>query len=92
MLPYINSNKWNEEIDLRHGGVSIHLGQIADIMYEWEGPVAEYLGLTRADIAAIKTKYPRELKLRLYVLIIDSLFSYNYIIMQDKNCIDCDKM
>ena len=59
-----NSNKLNEEIDHRHGGVSIHLGQIADIMYEWEGPVAEYLGLTRADIAAIKMKYPVKLKLQ----------------------------
>ena len=45
-------------------GVPKHLGQIADIMYEWEGPVAEQLGLTQADVAAIKTKYPNELRLR----------------------------
>ena len=30
------------------------LGQVADAMYEWEGPIAEQLELTRADVAAIK--------------------------------------
>ena len=51
-------------MDSGNGGVSKHLGQIADTMYEWEGPVAEQLGLTLADIAAIKVKYPGELKLQ----------------------------
>ena len=51
-------------IDSGHSGVSKHLGQIADTMYEWEGPVAEQLGLTPADIAAIKMKYLGELKLQ----------------------------
>jgi hypothetical protein len=41
-----------------------HLGRIADTMYEWEGPVADELGLTRADVAAIKVKHPKELKLQ----------------------------
>ena len=40
------------------------LGQIADAMYEWEGPIAEQLELTRADVAAIKSKYPGELRLQ----------------------------
>ena len=43
---------------------SKHLGQIADSMYEWEGAIAEELGLTTADVAAINTKYPKELKLQ----------------------------
>ena len=51
-------------LDSKHGGVSKHLGQIADAMYEWEGPIAEQLELTRADIAAINRKYPGELKLQ----------------------------
>ena len=51
-------------LDSEHGGVSKHLGQIADAMYEWEGAIAEQLGLIRADIAAIKIKYPSELKLQ----------------------------
>jgi hypothetical protein len=51
-------------LDFENDGVSKHLGQIADAMYEWEGPIAEQLGLTKADVAAIKTKHPGELKLQ----------------------------
>ena len=40
------------------------LGQIADLMAEWEGRIADELGLTLADVAAIKKKYPGELKLQ----------------------------
>ena len=56
-------------LDAEHGGVSKHLGQIADTMYEWEGPIAEQLELTRANVAAIKTKYPGELTLQTCVTI-----------------------
>ena len=52
-------------MDFEHGGVSKHLGHIADAMYEWEGPIDEQLELTRADVAAINTKYPSELKLQM---------------------------
>ena len=51
-------------LDSESGGISKHLGQIADSMCEWEGPVAEQLGLTPADVAAIKVKYPGELRLQ----------------------------
>ena len=51
-------------MDFEHSGVSKHLGQIADTMYEWEGTIAEQLELTRADVAAIKTDHPNKLKLR----------------------------
>ena len=51
-------------IDFDHGGVSKHLGQIADAMYEWEGSIAEQLELTKADVAAIKIRHPRELRLQ----------------------------
>jgi hypothetical protein len=60
----ICSNKWNEVIDTTHDQVSKDLGQIANTMYEWEGSVAEQLDLTRAEIAAIKMKHPRQLKLQ----------------------------
>ena len=51
---------------LDHGssGVSKLLGQIADSMYEWEGRLAEELGLTKADVAAIVKKHPTDLKLQ----------------------------
>ena len=46
-------------------GVPIEqIGQIADFMYEWEGSVAEQLGLTRPEVAAIKKKYPEDLNLQ----------------------------
>ena len=51
-------------LDSEHGGVSKHLGCIADAMYEWEGPIAEQLELTRADIAAIKMEHPNKLQLQ----------------------------
>ena len=47
-------------IDFDHGGVSKHLGQIADAMYEWEGPTAEQL---KAGVADIKIRHPCELKI-----------------------------
>ena len=40
------------------------LGKIADSMYEWEGPIAEQLELSPADVAAITKKHPGELKLQ----------------------------
>ena len=50
-------------IDAEHRS-SKHLGQIADSMYEWEGPIANELGLTPVDVAAIKAKYPMNLYLQ----------------------------
>ena len=57
-------HRLDEVIDSQHDNVSKHLGQIADAMYEWEGPIAEQLGLKRPDIAAIKKEYPSNLKLQ----------------------------
>ena len=51
-------------LDSENNGAPKHLGQIANNMYEWEGSVADHLGLSKADVAAIKTKYPKELKLQ----------------------------
>ena len=46
-------------------GVSKHLGEIADQIAEWEGPVAEKcLGLTHPEIAGVKAKYPKKLQLQ----------------------------
>ena len=54
----------DQVLDFENDGVSDHLGQIAESMYEWEGSVAEQLGLTPADIAAIKAEHPGKLKLQ----------------------------
>ena len=54
----------DQVLDFENGGVPKHLGEIADSMYEWEGPVAERLDLTLADVAAIKTEHPTKLHLQ----------------------------
>jgi hypothetical protein len=54
----------DQVLDYDSGGVSKHLGQIADSMGEWEGPVAEQLGLNPADITAIKTENHLNFKLQ----------------------------
>ena len=54
----------DQVVDCDSGGVSKHLGQIADSMYEWEGPVADQLGLSQVDITAIKTAHPMKFSLQ----------------------------
>jgi hypothetical protein len=54
----------DEILDYDSGGISKHLGQIADSMDEWEGPVAEQLGLSPADITAIKKDNLLDFKLQ----------------------------
>ena len=44
---------------------SKHIGEIADNMWEWEGRIADGLGLTQPDIAEIKMKHDEELNLRM---------------------------
>ena len=51
-------------LDSDNNGVSKHLGEIADQMSEWEGPIAECLGLTHPEIVGVKTKYPENLRLQ----------------------------
>ena len=41
-----------------------HLGQIADSMNEWQGRIAEELGLASPDVENIKHKYPHDLNLQ----------------------------
>ena len=54
----------DQVIDSGHSGVPRHLGQIADTMYEWEGAIADSLGLSQADVAAIKEAHPGKLQLQ----------------------------
>ena len=61
---YNPTHTLDDILDSKNGGVSKHLGQIADFMYEWEGLIAEHLELSPADIANIKKKHAGELKLQ----------------------------
>ena len=62
---------FTKEIDFYNKNVPKHLGRIADSMAEWEGRIAEELGLTEVDIANIKTRYPSNLKLQMYVCMVN---------------------
>ena len=61
-------NQLDMVIDNENSGISKHLGQIADAMYEWEGRIADELGLSVVDVAEIKMKYSSNLKLQTYVI------------------------
>ena len=53
-------------IDFDNGGVPAHLGRISEFLREWEGRIADELGLASADVAAIKMMHPFSLKLQTY--------------------------
>ena len=54
----------DKEIDYNSGGVPKHMGRIADLLSEWDGRIAEELLLKPADVAAIRTQFPTNLKLQ----------------------------
>lgn len=60
------ANRWmlDRKIDFEHGPVPKHLEKIASVMDEWEGGVAIALGLTKEDVAAIKTEHKEKLTLQ----------------------------
>ena len=71
---YIGESVFNESLDLvidiENDGVPKNLGKIVASMYEWEGRIADELELTPADVAAVKTKHPFDLKLQTYDILI----------------------
>ena len=67
LQPQATPTKLDDVLDSGSDGVPKHLGQIADSMYEWEGSIAEELGLTLADVAEIKKKHACEIKLQALV-------------------------
>ena len=54
--------KLDQVLDFGNGGVPKDLGKIAECMCEWQGRIADNLGLTSADVAAITTKHPSDLR------------------------------
>jgi hypothetical protein len=61
---FIGRAQLDQVIDADGHGILKHLGRIADSMAEWEGRISDELKLTRADVASIHTKHPRNLKLQ----------------------------
>ena len=63
-IPQENRNKLDSKVDADHDGVQIHLGAISNAMDEWEGIVADSLGLTGVDVAIIKGRHRDNLSLQ----------------------------
>ena len=66
-VPKENQWKLDNTIDFENGGVPTHLGAIAEAMDEWEGRVADVLGLRTVDVSVIKAKHKDSLTLQTYV-------------------------
>ena len=60
------SQRLDQVIDSENSGVPKHLGKIASSVYEWEGRVADELGLTDAEVADIKQE--SKLNLQVYAI------------------------
>ena len=60
----------NSVLDADNVVDSKHLGQIADSMKEWEGRIADELGLTPPDVENIKHKHPFNLNLQKYYALV----------------------
>ena len=56
--------KYNNYYDISDEVIEKHLGQIAEVIVQWEGVVADELRLTSSDVAAILIKYPRSQNLQ----------------------------
>ena len=66
-----NANRWklDREIDFEHRDgrgqlIRRHLGKMSESMIDWEGAIADHLGLSEPDRSDIREKYPREPKLQ----------------------------
>ena len=68
-VPRDNRWKLDEEIDFDHRDarnqvIPEHLGRIADSMTDWEGDIADHLGLSEPDRSDIRERNIREPKLQ----------------------------
>ena len=67
-VPDANRWKLDREIDFEHRDergqlIPRHLGKMAESMTDWEGAIADHLGLSKPDRSEIRDKYPWEPKL-----------------------------
>ena len=68
-VPDANRWKLDQEIDFEHRDdrgqvIPQHLGRIAELMTDWEGVIADHLGLSGPDRSDIREESPREPKLQ----------------------------
>ena len=68
-VPDANRWKLDREIDFEHRDargqvIPHHLGRIADSMTDWEGAIADHLGLSETDRSDIREMYSSKPKLQ----------------------------
>ena len=68
-VPDANRWKLDREIDFEHRDergqlIPRHLGKIARSMTDWEGAIADHLGLSEPVRREIRCKYPNRLELQ----------------------------
>lgn len=68
-VPSASRWKLDREIDFEYRDdrgqvIPLHLGRIAESMVDWEGVIADHLGLSEPDRSDIRDKNPREPKLQ----------------------------
>ena len=68
-VPDANRWKLDREIDFEHRDergqlIPRHLGKMAESMTDWEGAIADHLGLSEVDKGDIRDKNPRQLELQ----------------------------
>ena len=56
----VTTSNLDQMLDSMNKNVPKHVGLIADFMSEWEGRIAEALGLTPAEVQYIKGKHINE--------------------------------
>ena len=70
-VPDANRWKLDREIDFEHRDergqlIPRHLGKMAESMTDWEGAIADHLGLSEPDRSDIRDKNPRQPELQRY--------------------------
>ena len=70
-VPDANRWKLDREIDFEHRDerdqlIPRHLGKMAESMTDWEGAIADHLGLSEPDRSDIRDKNPTQPKLQRY--------------------------
>ena len=70
-VPDANRWKLDREIDFEHRDergqlIPRHLGKMAESTTDWEGAIADHLGLSEPDRSDIRDKYPRQPELQRY--------------------------
>ena len=64
----VPAGKLDLVLDEEHGGVDIHLGEIADATDEWDTVLAPHMGLTEIELRDIRSNHRDNRAFQRYIL------------------------